>query len=64
MDKRAFRADAKAKRDNIPEAVRSTADRAIFDMLVSDKAFLQAKSIFAYISFGSEVSTTGMTEYA
>ena len=64
MDKRAFRADAKAKRDNIPEAARSTADRAIFDMLVSEKAFLQAKSIFAYISFGSEVSTSGMIEYA
>ena len=46
------------------EAARSTADRAIFDMLVSEKAFLQARSIFAYISFGSEVSTTGMIEYA
>ncbi len=57
MDKQALRRDMMRKRAAIPAEKRQDAARACLERLLNLPAFLQAKTLFCYASYGSELPT-------
>ena len=62
--KKAVRRNALKKRDGLTEKVREKKSAEITEKLVSMKAFAEAKTVFAFMSFRSEVDTTGVIKEA
>ncbi len=57
MEKRALRRAMAEKRAALPAALREEAARACLERLLKLPAFLQAKTLFCYASYGSELPT-------
>ena len=62
-EKKRLRAEAKAVRKAIPEAVRSEKSAAIFDTLTDMPAFQAASDVFCFVSFRDEVETRPILEH-
>ena len=56
-DKKALRRKYIAVRDSVGEEKRESASRKIAEILFETDFYKQAKAVFAYVSFGSEVET-------
>lgn len=63
-NKRELRARMKELRSNIGGAERASADSAITERFLAHDAYLRTDTLFAYLSFGNEVSTYGIIEAA
>lgn len=61
-DKAALRALVLARRDALDPVVRQQASRRIVDAVLVRDAFKRARSVMAYVSFGSEVDTSLLCE--
>jgi len=62
--KKEIRKEILQKRDSINERDRKLMDEEIFNRLVNSDEYKKAKSIFAFVSFKSEVNTHKFIEYA
>ncbi len=63
-DKHSIRREVLKKRDALSIEDRRQKDRLIFDRLVNLKPFNDAERMLFYVSFGSEVDTRGLIQYA
>ena len=61
-DKKSLRAKYKAVRDNIDADIRRNQDIVIFQKFFEMSEYKRAKTIFIYVSFGSEVETKRIIE--
>lgn len=64
MDKKNIREKILALRDGIDRYTRSKNDERIVSKIINSSFYKEAKSIFCFIGFGSEVNTTGIIEDA
>ncbi len=64
MDKKKLRYSILEKRDKLSQENRKYKDSKIFDKLQRLKEYQEAKNIFSFISFGSEVDTYGIIRAA
>lgn len=62
--KAALRKHMLAQRNSIPQAEREKADAAIRDQVLSLQSYGESSTVFAYLSFGTEVETRGIIEAA
>ncbi|MBQ8921200.1 MAG: 5-formyltetrahydrofolate cyclo-ligase [Oscillospiraceae bacterium] len=58
--KKALRAELLAKRCEMPSALREAADAAIAERVLSHPDYVQAETVFAYVSMPHEVSTRAL----
>ena len=64
MDKKALRAEIKAKKRAMTEAQIAATSDALAQQLYAHPAYKEAKSIFGYLSYNQEVRTMPMLEQA
>lgn len=64
MDKKALRAEIKAKKRAMTEAQIARTSQALAEQLYAHPAYREAKSIFGYLSYNQEVRTMPMLEQA
>ena len=64
MDKKALRAEIKAKKRAMTEAQIAATSEALAQQLYAHPAYQNAKSIFGYLSYNQEVRTMPMLEQA
>jgi len=64
MDKKALRAEIKAKKRAMTEEQIAATSEALAQQLYAHPAYKQAKSIFGYLSYNQEVRTMPMLEQA
>ena len=64
MDKKALRAEIKAKKRAMTEAQIVATSEALAQQLYAHPAYKEAKSIFGYLPYNQEVRTTPMLEQA
>lgn len=64
MNKAEARAVMKAKRSKLTESDKQVKDNAIFMSLINDSVFIDSKIIFIYVSFGKEVDTLRIINFA
>ena len=64
MDKKALRAEIKAKKRAMTEAQIAAASDALARQLYAHPAYQSARSIFGYLSYNQEVRTMPMLEQA
>ena len=64
MDKKALRAEIKAKKRAMTEAQIAATSEALAQQLYAHPAYQNAKSIFGYLSYNQEVRTMPMLERA
>lgn len=64
MEKEKVRGEIIKKRNDLTIEFKSNYDKIIFNRLINSEVYKKAKSIFTYISFGSEVDTKKFIEYA
>ena len=55
--KKKFREEALAKRNSIPSEVRAEKGRQITEHILQSNVYKQAKTVFSFVSMGSEVET-------
>jgi 5-formyltetrahydrofolate cyclo-ligase len=63
-DKQSIRREVLKNRDAISIEVRRRKDGLIYDRLINLEFFHESQRILFYVSFGSEVDTTALIEYA
>jgi 5-formyltetrahydrofolate cyclo-ligase len=61
--KKHLRAELKQSRSQVPESKRADMSQQIFNFLHEIDVFKQAKSVFCYISYLSEVETSSLINY-
>jgi 5-formyltetrahydrofolate cyclo-ligase len=64
MDKKEIRKEIISKRNSVDMTIRQNWDKAIFQNLVNSNFYNDAKSIFIFISYGSEVDTIRIIEHS
>ena len=64
MDKKALRAEIKAKKRAMTEAQIAATSEALAQQLYAHPAYKEAKAIFGYLPYNQEVRTTPMLEQA
>lgn len=64
MDKKEIRKDIISKRNSVDREIRQDWDKEILKSLINSKFYKSAKSIFTFISYGSEVDTIKIIEQA
>lgn len=64
MEKLEIRNKMIYKRDSLSIDIKNQYDNVIFKKLISSEVYSKSKSIFTYISFGSEVDTKQFIDYA
>ena len=64
MDKKALRAEIKAKKRAMTEAQIAATSEALAQQLYAHPAYKEARSIFGYLSYNQEVRTMPMLEQA
>lgn len=64
MNKKEIRKEIILKRNSVDENIRHNWDKGIFQNLVSSSFYNNAKSIFIFISYGSEVDTISIIEHS
>ena len=52
------------KRDSVDENIRKDWDKVIFDKVINSNYYKEAKSIFVFVSFGTEVDTHKIINHA
>jgi 5-formyltetrahydrofolate cyclo-ligase len=60
--KAALRSLVLQRRDALDSAVRAAASRRIIDAVLATESFINARSVMAYATFGSEVDTAALCE--
>lgn len=63
MDKREIRKDIISKRNSCDKVIREGWNNGVFEKLINSKLYNDAKSIFIFISYGSEVDTIKIIEH-
>lgn len=64
MEKNNIRLKIIEKRNKLDFNIKKKYDRLIFEQLIKNNIYKEAKKIFTYISFGSEVDTIEFINYA
>jgi len=62
--KRELRKSMKLRRSELSDCERQERDNIIYEKLISSEAYLKAKVIFIYISYGDEVNTHSIVKHA
>ena len=62
--KKKLREEALAKRNSIPAEVRAEKSRLITKYILQSNAYKQAKTVFSFVSMGSEVETREILKQA
>lgn len=62
-EKKLLRTQMMQLRHDMPGELRAAADAAIFEALVADKMFQEAKQVFCYVSMPHEVDTRPIIQY-
>jgi 5-formyltetrahydrofolate cyclo-ligase len=62
MDKKTLRNQMKSVRQSIPADEKEDFDKSIFNKVISSTIYKEAKILFIYVSFGSEVDTHRIIE--
>lgn len=64
MDKREIRKNIISKRNSVDIDIRQSWDKEIFESLINNEFYNNAKSIFIFVSYGSEVDTVRIIEHS
>ena len=64
MDKNALRSEFRQKRDSFNKNLMTKLDDLVYNRIISDKRFVDAKTIMTYVSMGSEVDTHRLINYS
>lgn len=64
IKKEVLRKEMKKKRDNLTKDEKIKKDLSIYNQVINDKEFNDAASVFLFLSFGSEIDTKKIIQYA
>lgn len=64
MDKKEIRKEIISTRNSVDMIIRQKWDKTIFENLINSNFYNEAKSIFIFISYGSEVDTIRIIEHS
>jgi len=59
-----LRKKMKKKRNELSKEEKTKKDQSIYEQVIQDEGFINAESVFLFLSFGSEIDTKRIIQYA